>query len=96
MLWLLDNGPACRANLRRSAEAAGLDPRRLVEAAHEPLPRHLARLALADLFLDAFHYNAITGTCDALWMGLPVLTLTGIAPPARTATSPLTLSLIHI
>ena len=90
VLWVLDGGPACRANLRRSAEAAGVDSRRLVAAAHEPLPRHLARLALADLFLDAFDYNAITGTCDALWMGLPVLSLTGVAPSARAATSLLT------
>jgi predicted O-linked N-acetylglucosamine transferase (SPINDLY family) len=87
VLWLIDSGPACRANLRRAAQTAGIDPNRLVEAPREDLQRHLARLALADLFLDAFHYNAVTGACDALWMGVPVLTLTGHAPPARTATS---------
>jgi predicted O-linked N-acetylglucosamine transferase (SPINDLY family) len=87
VLWLVDGGPACRANLRRAARAAGVDPSRLVEAPRESVPRHLARLALADLFLDTFDYNAITGACDALWMGVPVLTLTGEAPPARVATS---------
>jgi predicted O-linked N-acetylglucosamine transferase (SPINDLY family) len=51
------------------------------------VPRHLARLGLSDLFLDAFHYNAMAGTCDALRMGVPVVTLTGTAPPARVATS---------
>lgn len=86
-LWLVDNGPVCRANLRHAAQAAGIDPARLVEAPREALPRHLARLALADLFLDTFHYNAVTGACDALWMGVPVLTLTGETPPARVATS---------
>lgn len=54
------------------------------------LPRHLARLPLVERFLDAFQYNAITGTCDALWVGLTVLTLTGISPPSRAATSLLT------
>jgi predicted O-linked N-acetylglucosamine transferase (SPINDLY family) len=87
VLWLLDSGAAARIHLRRAAAAAGVEPARLVEAPREPVPRHLARLALSDLFLDAFHYNAMAGTCDALWMGLPVLTLTGAAPPARVATS---------
>lgn len=87
VLWLIDRGPVCRSNLRRAAEAARIDPDRLVEAPRETLPRHLARLALADLFLDTFHYTAVTGACDALWMGVPVLTLTGEAPPARVATS---------
>jgi predicted O-linked N-acetylglucosamine transferase (SPINDLY family) len=87
VLWLLDSGAAARIHLRRAAAAAGIDPARLVEAPREPVPRYLARLGLSDLFLDAFHYNAMAGTCDALWMGLPVLTLTGAAPPARVATS---------
>ncbi len=87
VLWLLDSGPAARTNLRAAAARAGIDPTRLVEAPREPVSRHLARLALPDLFLDAFHYNAMAGACDALWMGLPVLTLTGTAPPARVATS---------
>jgi predicted O-linked N-acetylglucosamine transferase (SPINDLY family) len=87
VLWLLECGAACAGNLRRTARAAGVDPARLVEAPREPLPRHLARLVLADLFLDAFHYNAMASACDALWMGLPVLTATGAAPPARVATS---------
>lgn len=87
VLWLVDDGPGCRDRLRDAAHAAGVDPARLLHAPRESQPRHLARLALADLFLDAFHYNAITGTCDALWMGLPVITLTGTAPPARAATS---------
>ena len=87
VLWLLDAGPACAANLRRTARAAGVDPARLVDAPREPVPSHLERLALADLFLDAFLYNAMAGACDALWTGLPVLTVTGAAPPARVATS---------
>lgn len=87
VLWLLDNGAACTANLRAVAQAGGVDPGRLIIAPRQPLEGHLARLPLADLFLDAFQYNAMASACDALSMGLPVLTLTGEAPPARVATS---------
>ncbi|WP_426440663.1 hypothetical protein [Bradyrhizobium genosp. P] len=38
---------------------------------------HLARHRLADLFLDTLPYNAHTTASDALWSGLPVLTLRG-------------------
>jgi predicted O-linked N-acetylglucosamine transferase (SPINDLY family) len=84
VLWLADNGASCRANLEREATAAGVDPARLIIAPREPLERHLARLARADVFLDAFDWGAITGACDALWMGLPVVTRSGEAPAART------------
>lgn len=87
VLWLLDSGAAVRTHLRHAAAAAGVEPDRLIEAPREPVPRHLARLGLSDLFLDAFHYNAMAGACDALRMGVPVMTLTGAAPPARVATS---------
>ena len=87
VLWLLDNGATCTANLRAAAQAGGVDPGRLVIAPREALERHLARLPLADLFLDAFRYNAMASACDALSMGLPVLTLTGETPAARVASS---------
>ena len=52
-----------------------------------PLPEHLARHRLADLFLDSFPYNAHTTTSDALWAGLPVLTLAGRTFASRVAGS---------
>jgi predicted O-linked N-acetylglucosamine transferase (SPINDLY family) len=48
---------------------------------------HLARLKLADLFLDTLPYNAHATACDALWAGLPVLTCMGNAFHGRVAAS---------
>jgi len=42
-----------------------------------PAADHLERLAHADLFLDSYPYTAHTTASDALWAGLPVLTLLG-------------------
>jgi predicted O-linked N-acetylglucosamine transferase (SPINDLY family) len=55
-----------------------------------PLPEHLARMRLADLFLDTLPYNAGATASDALWTGLPVLTHIGNTLTARMAASLLT------
>ena len=49
----------------------------MVFAKSLPLPDHLARHRAADLFLDTLPYNAHTTASDALWAGVPVLTLMG-------------------
>ena len=59
----------------------------MVFAARAPLEDHLARHALADLFLDTLPCNAHTTASDALWAGLPVLTCTGATFPGRVAGS---------
>ncbi|MBP9218493.1 MAG: hypothetical protein KBF29_06635, partial [Sterolibacterium sp.] len=51
------------------------------------LAQHLARHRLADLFLDTRPFNAHTTASDALWAGLPVLTLPGNGFPSRVAAS---------
>jgi protein O-GlcNAc transferase len=51
------------------------------------LPEFLARLPLADLFLDTLPYNAHTTANDALWSGLPVLTCAGTTFAGRVAGS---------
>ena len=84
VLWLLA-GDDARANLRREAEAAGVAPERLVFAPHRPLPEHLARMALADLFLDTFPYTAHTTASDALRVGLPLVTRTGRSFASKVA-----------
>ncbi|MFG1377669.1 tetratricopeptide repeat protein [Xanthobacter autotrophicus] len=84
VLWLLA-GEEARANLRREAEAAGIVPDRLVFAPHRPLPEHLARMALADLFLDTFPYTAHTTASDALRVGLPLVTRTGRSFASKVA-----------
>jgi protein O-GlcNAc transferase len=86
VLWLYANEDA-QANLRREAEAHGIDPQRLIFA--PPLERslHLARLAAADLFLDTAPYNAHNTAVEGLWAGVPLVTCTGKSMAARVATS---------
>ncbi len=87
VLWLFQSNPEAEANLRTAARAAGLNPEQLVFAAREPNPRHLARAANADLFLDTFPCNAHTTASDALWAGLPLITLRGETFASRVAAS---------
>jgi predicted O-linked N-acetylglucosamine transferase (SPINDLY family) len=90
VLWLLeDNGTAAK-NLRKEAANRDVDPDRLVFAKRIPRVQHLARSKLADLFLDTFPYTAHTTGSDALWAGVPVLTLKGQSFAARVAASLLT------
>ena len=69
VLWLLSGPGHADARLRSAAQAAGLDPTRLVFMAKLPHPQYLARYQLADLFLDTHPYNAHTTASDALWAG---------------------------
>ncbi|HCR34398.1 MAG TPA: UDP-N-acetylglucosamine-peptide N-acetylglucosaminyltransferase [Stenotrophomonas sp.] len=87
VLWLLSGPGEADARLRASAQAAGVDPARLVFMAKLPHPQYLARYALADLFLDTHPYNAHTTASDALWAGCPVLTCPGDTFAARVAGS---------
>jgi protein O-GlcNAc transferase len=75
VLWLTAPNATAQRNLKREAEARGVTERRIVFAPFlETIDDHLARLAVADLFLDTFPYNAHTTASDALWAGLPLLT----------------------
>lgn len=87
VLWLLSGPGQADARLRAAAQAAGLDPARLVFMAKLPHPQYLARYQLADLFLDTNPYNAHTTASDALWAGCPVLTCPGATFAARVAGS---------
>ena len=87
VLWLLQDNSWAVENLKKEAEKQGIAPDRLVFAKLLPLPEHLARHRLADLFLDTFPCNAHTTTSDALWTGLPVLTLMGSTFASRVAAS---------
>jgi len=83
VFWLLDSNVWATANLRAAASAAGVDPARLIFAPPTTHADHLARLPLADLFLDNYPYNAGSTASDAIWMGLPLLTLSGRTPSSR-------------
>jgi predicted O-linked N-acetylglucosamine transferase (SPINDLY family) len=87
VLWLLSINRQAADNLRREAQSRGVAPERLIFAPPVQRDRHLARIRLADLFLDTLPYNAHATACDALWAGLPVLTCLGKAFPGRVAAS---------
>ncbi len=78
---------AVPTTLRRAAQGAGVDPRRLILALRVPHAEHLARYRHVDLFLDTNPYNAHTTASDAIWAGCPVLTLPGITFASRVAGS---------
>jgi protein O-GlcNAc transferase len=88
VLWLSVANPLAMTNLKKEISARGVDPDRLVFARQVAASAdHLARLRLADLFLDTLPYNAHTTASDALWAGLPVLTQIGGTFAGRVAAS---------
>jgi protein O-GlcNAc transferase len=87
VLWLLESAAPFPANLRREAEARGIAAERLIFAPDLPTDQHLARLGLADLFLDGLPYNAHTTGSDALWADVPLITTKGTTFPGRVAAS---------
>ncbi len=88
VLWLSAANAGAVANLRREAERRGIAGDRLVFAPRLALNEdHLARLRLADLFVDTLYYNAHVTAADALWAGVPVLTCPGGTFASRVAGS---------
>ncbi len=77
VLWLLDDNPTATANLAAFAADRGVGRERLIFAPRVTTAEYRARLALADLFLDNHPYNAGSTANDVLWVGTPMLTLSG-------------------
>ncbi len=88
VLWIRTGSEAIEANLKRETEARGIDPRRIIPAHRVPSRAdHLARFAVADLFLDTSPYGAHTTAAEAVFAGLPIITLEGRSFAARVAAS---------
>ncbi len=87
VLWLKTAGRAFEQHIHAAAAAHGVEPARIVFASHVALDAHHARLALADLFVDTWPYNAHTTAADALWAGVPVVTCRGSSFASRVAAS---------
>lgn len=87
VLWLLEDNEEASKNLMLEAAARGLSADKIVFAKRAPLADHLARHRHADLFLDTFHCNAHTTASDALWAGLPLITLLGETFASRVSAS---------
>jgi len=91
ILWLPKKSDTGVRNLRLEAEARGVAPERLFFVDRLPTKaEYLARLRLADLMLDTRVYNGHTTTSDALWAGVPLITLQGNHYASRVASSVLT------
>jgi predicted O-linked N-acetylglucosamine transferase (SPINDLY family) len=87
VLWLLSGSDETNARVKQAAAQHGVAPDRLIFADRLSNPQHLARYPLADLFLDTLPYGSHTSASDALWMGVPVLTLPGRSFAARVCGS---------
>jgi predicted O-linked N-acetylglucosamine transferase (SPINDLY family) len=87
VLWVFEDNAFASANLIKEAEAKGISADRIIFAKFTNPSKHLARIRLADLFLDTSFYNAHTTASDALWVGLPILTCCGNSFASRVAAS---------
>ena len=77
VLWLVDGHADAVIHLRREAARAGIASERLVFAPRVSSSEHIARCAVADLFLDTAPYGAGATANDALLAGLPIVTCAG-------------------
>lgn len=83
--------PELQAQVRARCAALGLDPDRVdLLGRTEHMEDHLATYARVDIALDSFPYHGTTTTCEALWMGVPVVTLAGDRHASRVGCSLLT------
>jgi len=87
VLWFLAGAEPLRVNIRKEAEARGVSAERIVFADRCSTPDHIARLPLADIFLDTFACNAHTTASELMWSGVPVVTMPGQQFAARVAAS---------
>ena len=87
VLWLRRSNMMSDKNIIKEAQKRNVDPSRIIFADKVPMDEHLARLKLADLFIDTFSFNGHTTTTEALWAGLPVVTKQGKGFASRVAAS---------
>lgn len=86
-LWLLNWNEAAPRRLSAELQQRGVDPQRLYFSTRVSVAENLARLQCADLFLDTWPCNAHTTASEALWAGVPVLTVPGDTFASRVAAS---------
>jgi protein O-GlcNAc transferase len=81
---------SCRERLRRQFSEAGMAPERLEFLGMQPREQYLESWRRIDVALDPFPYAGGITTCDALWMGTPVVSLSGETAVGRGGRSILT------
>ncbi len=87
VLWLKETNGQLRDNVLREVAARGVSADRVIFARNVAYEDHFSRLALADVFVDTWPYCAQTTASDALWAGVPVVTLYGNGYQSRVAAS---------
>jgi len=87
VLWLLKDNAWATENILNEAIAKEVSSERIIFAERINSAEHLSRQRLADLFLDTAPCNAHTTASDALWSGLPLLTLRAQCFAGRVASS---------
>ena len=88
ILWLLENeNSESKNNILTYAKENGIDPSRIIYSKRCEMNDYLDKLTAADLFLDTFPVNAHTTASDALWVGLPIITMSGKSLVSRVAGS---------
>ena len=72
-----DMTESLRTRLRETFAQQGIAADRLELVNRLPRPKYLELIARVDVALDPFPFNGHTTTCDCLWQGVPVVTLSG-------------------
>lgn len=86
-LWVIADNQRAHENLKREFDARGIPGYRYRIDRNADYETYMRRLGVGDLMLDTFPFNGGTTTSDALWMGLPVLTLKGRSFASRMSAS---------
>jgi len=73
--------------IRSFFQERSVDPQRLILRGPEPFAQHLRTVSSVDLVLDTYPFNGHTTTCHALWMGAPVVSVSGRTPVSRVGAS---------
>lgn len=90
ILWLLRFSASSQYNIRRVAADSNINTARIIFSNLEPRQLHLIQIQLADIFLDTTICNSHTTCLDAIWAGLPVVTIMGDTFASRMTASKLT------
>ncbi len=83
LIILAPTANSLRRRLIEAFQRAGIDPQRVELIGRQPYREYLRLIQRADVALDAFPFNGHTTTCDALWMGVPVVMIAGETYAAR-------------
>jgi predicted O-linked N-acetylglucosamine transferase (SPINDLY family) len=87
LLLLAGAGSRTDQRLRDQFRQCGIDGERLQLVGRQPRDRYLELYRQIDIVLDSFPYNGGVTTCDALWMGVPVIALAGSSYVSRQGVS---------